>query len=571
MLEKEQLEQTPLWSPIAGDYQFIAVDRDKNSRSDGASNNVDFVIIRRAISSAQAMDVLDLLMMCYVNESLDAATNLTVYEEAILYTYVSTKIDEIKAVKMNLHVDVLGYVPYFSDYKNSEQGQEPNNKTKFTATFILVVVGIIAAIVVCAVLAVYSGGGTALVMIGLICMLIYMLDAYLPGIAEILTMITAFMIELVMTILTWLGPLGWLILRAAFLILVWIHFSEMLFYTTLILFAMTGILYVLNAFIDLTINSNYNEVNVEGIIDLTFGYSIGQNYFEFFDINYPTLEIYFEAFDFSIGYLSSFFSEDISINLFPKDLLDDLYESNPSGSAENQPKSSGSSSNTELICDFLTGMGVAAGLAGGTVSAISLVKKIRGSKDTYQYDPVYKKIEIAAMIAFAISFGILIATMIIEEPSFWSYIGLGLGFFISGVYFIKVGLKDIKYGGHYMKNARIKSANLGKIFIAMVAFDTIATFIDLGLNIIGLFEILAGDFGEGWDITITSWSLTTGALALILAKYSLIEFGGQDSISKKNFCGYNRNDKFQFSILFGMLFISIGCAVIMYGNDQKDS
>ncbi len=447
MLEKEQLQQTPLWSPIAGDYQFIAVDRDKNSNSDGASNNVDFVIIRRAISSAQAMEVLDLLMTCYVNESLDAATNLTVYDEAILYTYASTKLNGTKAVHMNLHVDVLGYVPYFSEYKNSDQGQEPNNKNKFTATFVLVVAGIIAAIVVCGVLAVYSGGGTALVMIGLICMLIYMLDAYLPGIAEILTMITAFMIELVMTVLTWLGPLGWLILRAVILALIWMEFAISLTVVILTFSAIALVMYLMSELIDgdTIIKSDSVSVHKDNTFN-TIEYKIKMNYIKYWNLDVPTVYLYFLTENTAHEILFNCFTGNIPFP--PMDTFEILYNNGSAQSSGLMMSSEGSNESNE---QFWMAIAHITGIFGSFMSICSTAISL------FEDKPSYRKI-LAPVAIFLSLYGliriIVLTINYIQEMGCFteSYcMGLTIGSLIVAIFALLPVFKGLKINGFLYK------------------------------------------------------------------------------------------------------------------------
>ncbi|MFX0132203.1 MAG: PKD domain-containing protein [Candidatus Hodarchaeota archaeon] len=431
MLEKEQLEQTPLWSPVEGDYQFIAVDRDENSNSDGATNNVDFVIIRRAISSAQAMDVLDLLLTCYVNESIDEATNQTVYEEAKLYTYVSTKINGTKAVKMNLHVDVLGFIPYFSNYKNSEQGQEPDNRSKYTAEFILVVTSIISAIVVCAVLAIYSGGMTALVMIGLICLLIYMLDAYLPGIAEILNTITAVLIELVMTVLSWLGPLGWLILRAVVLAMIWALFAISLIVVNIVFVSIYSVFYALNYLYNFDLELSSNKIVITGDINMTYGYDITMEYSKFLNFDIPKIEAYFDSdkiqFEFKFGLDLDF----IGFSKFPKDIINTTMED---------------------WLAFLTSVGSAMGLCGGGFNAIAVTAHLINTDYGVSFSAstllwivilIYSVNDIMSNLknpdlrnptALGLGIGCIIAAIAAAFPQIFTSLGESIYFLTTGIY-----------------------------------------------------------------------------------------------------------------------------------------
>ncbi|MFX0141403.1 MAG: hypothetical protein ACFFDN_47635, partial [Candidatus Hodarchaeota archaeon] len=387
------------------------MDRDENANNDEATNNIDFVIIRRAISSSQAMQVLELLLTCYVNESIDELTNMTVYEEAVLYTYVSTKINGTKAVKLNLNVDVLGYVPYFSDYQNSKQGQEPDNRSKYTAEFILIVVGIIVGIVACAVVAVYSGGATAIVMVGLICLLIYMLDAYLPGVVEILTMIKMFLMELVMTVLTWLGPLGWLILRAALLAMIWMEFAITLAMVAIGFLIMLPFLSLLFEAKGFTTNYNANYLSTQkDDMCLTIEYYITLEYINFWDFDIPSI---------SISYTNGDLNSLISINYFAESLIippeDILFALNASA-FEDFPK------NSDDYNNFLAGWAFAMGTFG------SLIGLSAGISAAVQFSKIRTRLTI---LFIAISGIFFILGWVLMGDSLPKILGLILGIIIS--------------------------------------------------------------------------------------------------------------------------------------------
>jgi hypothetical protein len=422
LLEKEQLEQTPLWSPISGDYQFIAVDRDENSNNDGATNQVDFVIIRRAISSAQTMQVLDLLLTCYVNESVDELTNMTIYEEAELYTYVSTKLNGTNAETLNFHTDVLDYIPYFCDYQNNPQGQEPNSKNDLSAEYILTVTGYVALIVGAVVLAIVSWGTCTMLSIALICfavMMLFMLDAYLPGIADILNNLQAFIVNLGMTVLTWLGPLGWTILRVALLVLIWKEFAFTLAIIAIGFSAILSLVLLLSNLLNLEATYNNTLIKLQKEeISTDIGYKTKMIYCSFLESEIPSVCIFLSKGSalFEIPFNNMGIGKSLT---FPElkeddDFFNKAWETNETLSISIE----------EYLTPLLAGMGAMMALSGSIMGILGSVC----NQDKTEYD----KAKIIASCGLA-GFGLYLFINAIINNGFDLFlsVGMGLGFLIA--------------------------------------------------------------------------------------------------------------------------------------------
>ena len=112
IIQRKELET----SPLAG-CEFISVDRDDQRKSQLASETVDFLLIKTGLESTQAMDILNLILTCVINQ--------TTNETAMLHSYISTKNDEIKPEQMNLPNEVLKLIPFLCNYKNSPQSKRP--------------------------------------------------------------------------------------------------------------------------------------------------------------------------------------------------------------------------------------------------------------------------------------------------------------------------------------------------------------------------------------------------------------------------------------------------------------
>ncbi|MFX0040943.1 MAG: hypothetical protein ACFFAB_16515, partial [Candidatus Heimdallarchaeota archaeon] len=66
-VQNESLSETPIYSSDEEIFKFISVGRDGTTEQ--ACDEIDFVIIRFDISSADGMEILDLLLTCLVNET----------------------------------------------------------------------------------------------------------------------------------------------------------------------------------------------------------------------------------------------------------------------------------------------------------------------------------------------------------------------------------------------------------------------------------------------------------------------------------------------------------------------
>jgi len=183
-LERDKLDDTPLYSSVEGEYEFISVGR--NGTTEEGCDEVDFVIIRFNIDANDAMTVLSMLITVIVND--------TTGEEVELYEYQSTKENGVNAILMNLHKEVLGYIPWYCNFENSDQGDEPDDFFEFWAE---VFVGAVMAVVY----------------------FVYMIGM---AIAELFMALVKFIVAIMMAVLTFLGPLLWLIIRAILLILAFI-------------------------------------------------------------------------------------------------------------------------------------------------------------------------------------------------------------------------------------------------------------------------------------------------------------------------------------------------------------
>ncbi|KKN42490.1 hypothetical protein LCGC14_0712740, partial [marine sediment metagenome] len=219
-LEREELDQTVLHSDVEGEFEFISVGR--NGTTEEGSDEVDFVVIRFNINAAEAMEILSMLITVIENE--------TTLEEVELYEYQSTKENGTLAVLMNLYKDIIGYIPWYCNFADSEQGQQPHDFFEWTA---IKFIGVIMAIA-------YT---------------IYMIGM---AIVQIFVAIVKFVTAVFMEVLTILGDLLWLIVRAILLIFIYILLAVELLFISLDVLSMGIPMAVLGSALGITTSFGLN-------------------------------------------------------------------------------------------------------------------------------------------------------------------------------------------------------------------------------------------------------------------------------------------------------------------------
>ncbi|MFX1258100.1 MAG: hypothetical protein ACFFAN_09585 [Promethearchaeota archaeon] len=306
-IQRGEIDQTPLYSPREGEYEFTSGDRDDNAQADGSTNWVDFVVVRGNISSTDAMAVLDLLLTCVVNETVDNSTGELSIKTAQLYTYACGKYNgtSVNALSMNLPADVLEFVPMNSDYKNSEQGEEPvrleepeeeSHEIKDPWLLLIPVAGVVLFYLKNKeAIDYYIGVALGLVM------------SFVEFVIKIVMTVIEF---LVMLVLTFLMDFLWLIIRAILLVLIFILLAIEIISTVPLYYAIGASLGLINGLSDIDINydvewwAEYGKDTVIGLIEfkvmniaISIESCINWIYWEYFDLWYPVPDIGFEMDD----------------------------------------------------------------------------------------------------------------------------------------------------------------------------------------------------------------------------------------------------------------------------------
>ncbi|MFX1320378.1 MAG: LamG-like jellyroll fold domain-containing protein [Promethearchaeota archaeon] len=251
-VQNETLDATPIYSLDDEIFKFISVGRDGNTEQ--ACDEIDFVFIRFNISSQDAMEILNLLLECLVNE--------TTNETAIVYSYVSTKINGTLAVMMNLPISVLGFVPWFCNFENSLIGSKPETKSEAFWKGIKKLVSLAVGLIV---------------IIGM-------------AILELVELITDFIMEILMEWLPILEYILWLILRTIILIVIYILLALFLF-TNLILFAvLASMASVIGLITEDSPEIKFMSVKFDFFEDEFYFHSwISTKYLDFLDLEIPII------------------------------------------------------------------------------------------------------------------------------------------------------------------------------------------------------------------------------------------------------------------------------------------
>ncbi|MBN1215527.1 MAG: PKD domain-containing protein [Candidatus Lokiarchaeota archaeon] len=200
--QKEELSTTPL-----AECEFSSIERDDSGESNIACENIDFVVIQEDLTAAQALEILNLLREVLIND--------TTSETALLNTYISTKYNNIAIEQMNVNNDVLGISPYNGElYQNSPQGDAPKNLWE-------------------SILQNLENLGNLII-------------SFVQAVAQIIEHIIKAIVDIAMEILSNLGDLMWILIRAAILILAYITLALdiIAFIQTFILFLAISLLLV---------------------------------------------------------------------------------------------------------------------------------------------------------------------------------------------------------------------------------------------------------------------------------------------------------------------------------------
>ncbi|MFW9894389.1 MAG: hypothetical protein ACFFD7_01130 [Candidatus Thorarchaeota archaeon] len=452
-VQNETLNETKIYSSDEEIFKFISVGRDGNTEQ--ACEEIDFVIIRFNISSQDAMEVLNLLLECLVNE--------TTNETAIVYNYVSTKHNDTVAVMMNLPFSVLSLIPWYCDFEDSPKGSKPVTfEDWFWAPLIIFGQTFIGVFIV----------------IGMTFVTIFM-------------MIVNFFIEIFMEILPTLLYILWLIIRVILLVLIWITFAIIvlcfvLFIASLLIISIPLIL-LFGENIEYTINSV--KVNIfDSSNEIGFNMFVEKNNFLGFWVPFISFFLIINETKF-FEIILKFWLPEIHLNLgdtgnLGKSNLESSCFSNNSQkelSIENfDIRSSNTSQEIMNNSDALI-----AGLddSFGSWSSLLLVFMSLCFIRDFRMKRALHVVILSITIAFAIA-GYYYSKYDSEE-SFWYFTGTAIGCFITSGMFLYYAHKKSKLDIREVYNTfEKKITDLEKLWEEMLV-ENIVDVIELTVDIIG--------------------------------------------------------------------------------------
>ncbi|MFX0009430.1 MAG: hypothetical protein ACFE9R_03875, partial [Candidatus Hermodarchaeota archaeon] len=273
-IQNERLNETFFYSSDDDVFKFISVEREGNTEQTCAE--IDFIMIRFDITSEDAEKLLDLILTCVVNESLDENNN-TVNTNATLYTYHSTKLNGTSAVKMNLPGSVLGLISWFCNFSDSPQGSQPEDFEEWFWKPIKTIGGFMGGLIITIVM--------------------------LPAI--IFALVVLYVINLiVMALLPILAYILWIIIRVVLLVMFYILLALELIVTIATTLILGTILLLMGSIMDFKSSfglniivlyakdckASYMEFGANDS-DLKFETWVDWIYWEFFDLYIPWISI----------------------------------------------------------------------------------------------------------------------------------------------------------------------------------------------------------------------------------------------------------------------------------------
>ncbi len=368
-----------------------------------SNENIDFVIIKGGLDQDNAMNILDLLLLCVKNE--------TSGETAILYGAYYGTIES-----MNVNEDVLKLMPFISKYRNSEQGGAPQGLRATIMQNIETMKKIVDSII----------------------------SDVQEAFEKTLEKIKKSIEKIVMTILTYLEDLLWLLIRAALLILIYAEFAMMLVLINIVLVSIIAITYALKTFLQTNISIKSTEIKMEGNLSFRFGYKIDKEYNDFIKTEIPLLITYFESPDIAFQINLQFFGFDMDFNEFPEDIFELLYaekENYVFHSLKTQGfekydtiDSKTEELNLELAVEFILGLFDGLAITGGGYSIAVVAAKPKNHIEQLTWE------------VGTFTVGLLlwwVTTFYLEDDPLkktFSLLGLGFGFITAGIYCFDSGI-----------------------------------------------------------------------------------------------------------------------------------
>ena len=360
---------------------FITIDRSDLPAK--ASNKVE-TVFNVDLTWLQAEDLLNLAITGIIND--------TTSEIGVINNYVSTKHNNTKAEIMNLPQEVLYIIPFITPFTPTKdhadrmpiQGRHTTKSYGIVLDFFIIVFSVI-----------FDFAAVAFEVIIQIIKII--IDVFVK------------FIEIVIAFGTWVVEQA---AKAALLVLIYAMHAVQLAVAAVVVGLMSGVFSTMSLFLDFTISSKVDSIQVQGAISFSLGYESGKIYNSYLDTNIPTIESSFSSNDFSFSILSYFFDTDIDIDDFPGDFWGHL----------------SSGDNLDKILMIMNSMAATMKVCGIGFNAIAWTLGVRSTKtDAGSHF-------MAATIVWFTSLAVSISGIMLEpDLKAEAQIGVGLALMISGI------------------------------------------------------------------------------------------------------------------------------------------
>ena len=351
--------ETLLANSILAKGEFMSLDRDDLPDSASAMVQSQFKI---TVTAVQAQQILDWARMGVVNES----TN----EIGVINFYASTKLDGFRAEMMNLHPEVLILVEILNPYKDSSPGSMPKDAGEYWAD---------------------------------------LFEAIVKAFVDFITAVLEILVSIIKAIVDVILFLVELLIKAALLIFIWLVFAISLLVILAVYGLIVGVMLAISVFLDVDIELELNQITVTGAISLEAGYDVGSTYNDFLELDIPTIESHFEAFDFRFEYSYSFISLFMGFTKVPGAIFNF----------------------TRSLTTIISAMGKTMALCGTFFVGVAAI---------LNFSPTYTDGGIklvAAIVGWLVAVGMAISAELAlasdKEVIKEAYIGMGIGYVISGI------------------------------------------------------------------------------------------------------------------------------------------
>ncbi|MFX0010244.1 MAG: hypothetical protein ACFE9R_08020, partial [Candidatus Hermodarchaeota archaeon] len=378
---------------------FMTIDRSELPAK--ASNTVE-TVFNIDLMWLDAENLLDLALTGIIND--------TTGEIGIINFCVSTNQNNTVVEMMNLPYDVLYVIPFITPFTPTKdhpdrmpiQGRHTTNSYGIVIDFFIKVFGVIFDVAAIA-------------------------FEVIVEMVKIIADIFIKIIEVVIAFFAWIAEQA---AKAALLVLIYTMHAIHLAISVAIIVLILGVFSIIKLLLDVTLDSGTNFIQVQGAINFSLEYEVGEKYNSYLEQNIPTIEASFSSNQFSFELTSYFFGNHIEITDFPEDFWDQLSLKNTFHPLSNRelPLSS-NTDEAEKVYVIMDSFATTLEFCGLGFTGIAIALGARSIKQDAGASFLVATGFWFASLAAAISLSILMESELKAEAS----TGVGLALILSGV------------------------------------------------------------------------------------------------------------------------------------------